>query len=278
MGRKRFDKKFGDAFLETVPASPGVYWWRDETGAMLYVGKAVHLRRRIAQYRNASRLKRGRKMRDLVQRAVTLEWEICASHLDACLREIRLIQEHRPPANVAGAYSHRYPYLALAQGPRDAIRVAFVTAPENAVDGQLFGAFRSRHVVIEAYLALVRLFRFVGHGSRAPGPRARGVYQHVFRRLPREAGEQWSRFFRGESRAALEDLTLRLLGNASARAKADAVQADIDALKRFWEEEAVPLRAVITATGYETYPVPQRERDPLFLRFRSDRLPADKAR
>ena len=275
MGRKRFDRKFGDEFLASIPTAPGVYWWRDERGTMLYVGKAVHLRRRIAQYRNASRLKRDRKMRGLVQRAATLEWETCASDLEACLREIRLIQEHRPPENVAGAYSHRYPYLGIDDGEKGEIRFAFVTAPDRAPVRQLFGAFRSRHVVVEAYLALTRLLRFVGHGRRASGPRTRGVYQHAFRRLPPNAAENWSRFFHGDSRDALEDLTFRLLGNAAARAKAEAVQDDIDALKQFWEEEAVPLRSVLVATGYDTYPVPQR--DPLFLRFRSELVPKGEA-
>ena len=47
MGRKRFDRKFGDEFLRSIPAEPGVYLWRGEQGEILYVGKAKHLRRRI---------------------------------------------------------------------------------------------------------------------------------------------------------------------------------------------------------------------------------------
>ncbi len=270
MARKRFDQKFGDEFLADIPATAGVYLWRDDAGVILYVGKAVHLRRRIAQYRNASRLKRDRKMRDIVRRATSLEWETCESDLDACLREVRLIQEHRPPVNVAGAYSHRYPYLGVGGEGDDDVRFAFVFSPDHAPDFQLFGAFRSREAVIEGYLALVRLLRFVGHGKRAAGPRQSGAYRYVFRRLPRDARNSWTRFFRGEARDALEDLTLRLLSNAGARAKAVDVQKDIDALRRFWDDEAVPLRAMLLATGYSQYPVPQRERDPLFLRYRAE--------
>lgn len=275
MGRKKFDRKFGDEFLAAIPAEAGVYLWRDDAGSILYVGKAVHLRRRIAQYRNASRLKRDRKMRDLVHRAATLEWETCESELDACLREIRLIQEHRPPVNVAGAYSHRYPFLGIGGEGVDDVRIAFVVAPEHAVDFRLFGAFRSREAVIEAYLALVRLLRFIGHGKPV-GPRHPGAYQYAFRRLPRDARERWSDFFLGQSRDALEDLTLRLVANAGARAKAGDIQKDIDALRRFWEDEAVPLREAVRATGFADYPVPQRDRDPLFLRYRAAARDTDK--
>lgn len=276
MGRKKFDQKFGDEFLAAIPAEAGVYLWRDDAGGILYVGKAVHLRRRIAQYRNASRLKRDRKMRDLVRRAATLEWETCESDLDACLREIRLIQEHRPPINVAGAYSHRYPFLGIGGTGDDDVRFAF-TVVETPADGlRMFGAFRSREAVIEAFFALVRLLRFVGHGKPV-GPRRAGAYHYAFRKLPRDARTHWARFFLGESRDALEDLTFRLVANAGARAKASDVQKDIDALRRFFDDEAVPLRDVVRGTGFESYPVPQRERDPLFLRFRALGRTTDKS-
>lgn len=267
MGRKRFEQKFGDEFLASIPACPGVYLWRDSEGALLYVGKAVHLRRRISQYRNATRLKRDRKMRDIVKRAATLEWETCETDLDACLREIRLIQEHRPPVNVAGAFSARYPFLGIAFDAKS-VRLLFTASPENQGEFRLFGAFRSRQTVLEAFFALVRLLRFVGHAKPKPLGR-RGEYHFVFRQLPEESGARWTKFFLGEEREPLEDLALRLLSNAGARAKAQDVQDDIDAVRRFWDEEAVPLANAIRGTGYAAYPVPQTERDPLFLRFRA---------
>ena len=47
------------------------------------------------------------------------------------------------------------------------------------------------------------------------------------------------------------------------------IQEDIDALERFFRDEAQVLASAIEMTGYESYPVPQIERDPLFLRFRA---------
>ena len=56
-----FDQRFGVDFLAGVPTAPGVYRFLDAAGALLYVGKAGSLRRRLAQYRTAGRKKNERK-------------------------------------------------------------------------------------------------------------------------------------------------------------------------------------------------------------------------
>jgi hypothetical protein len=67
---------------------------------------------------------------------------------------------------------------------------------------------------------------------------------------------------------ALEQLSLRLLEHDGACARSAAIHADLRAVERFFEDEASTLARAITATGYVGYPVPQRERDALFLRSR----------
>ena len=94
--RRLFDKKFGLAFLAGVPTAPGVYRFLDEAGALLYVGKAGSLRRRLAHYRAAGRRKKERKRRALVKAAATITWEVCESSLAASLAEIRLIDAPAP--------------------------------------------------------------------------------------------------------------------------------------------------------------------------------------
>ena len=99
-----FDEKFGADFLSGVPHEPGVYRIYDSAGGLLYVGKARDLRRRLAQYRTTRRTKKDRKRRALVRAADRVEWQVCASELDASLTEIGLIQALRPRRNVAGAF------------------------------------------------------------------------------------------------------------------------------------------------------------------------------
>jgi predicted GIY-YIG superfamily endonuclease len=110
-----FDHKFGADFLAAVPREPGVYRIYDSTGGLLYVGKASDLRRRLAQYRTTRRTKKDRKRRALVRAADRIEWQTCASELDASLTEIGLMTL-RPGRNVAGAFPWARPTRCPALG------------------------------------------------------------------------------------------------------------------------------------------------------------------
>ena len=271
---RTFDRKFGADFLAGVPSAPGVYRLYDAAGALLYVGKARDLRRRLAQYRTTRRIKRDRKRRALVRSAERLVWEVCKSELDASLTEIRLIQSLRPPENIAGAFPFLYPFVGIhADGPET--HFCLTTSPEAFPRFDFHGAFRSREVTGEAFFALMRLLRFVGHA--APRRRrdrltmARHSHVFTFRRLPPDWPEMWRGLLRGVSREALEHLCLRLLEHAGARARGAKIQEDLRGVQRFFDDEASPLAAAIAATGYADYPVPQRDRDALFLHYRDRR-------
>jgi predicted GIY-YIG superfamily endonuclease len=267
-----FDRKFGADFLAGVPREPGVYRIYDAAGGLLYVGKARDLRRRLAQYRTARRTKSDRKRRALVKAAHRIEWQTCASELEASLAEIGLIQTLRPRRNVAGAFPFLYPFIGIQVDGADT-RFCLTTSPGAFVAFELHGAFRSREVTGEAFFALMRLLRFVGHPT-ARRARDRGRvprHSHVwtFRRLPRDWPQLWRALLRGASRVALEQLSLRLLDHDGACARSAAIHADLGAVEHFFVDEASTLAAAITATGYAGYPVPQRERDVLFLRYRA---------
>jgi hypothetical protein len=266
-----FDRKFGADFLAGVPREPGIYRIYDAAGGLLYVGKARNLRRRLAQYRTARRTKKDRKRRALVRSAVRIEWQACASELEASLTEIGLIQALRPRRNVAGAFAFLYPFIGIQVDGADT-RFCLTTSPEAFAAFELHGAFRSREVTREAFFALMRLLRFVGHPT-ARRPRDRlSVPRHshlwTFRRLPRDWPELWEDLLRGASRVALEQLSLRLLEYDGACARSAAIHADLKAVERFFDDEASTLAKAIAATAYGGYPVPQRDRDALFLRYR----------
>jgi excinuclease UvrABC nuclease subunit len=266
-----FDQKFGVDFLAGVPREPGIYRMYDAAGGLLYVGKARNLRRRLAQYRTARRTKKDRKRRALVRSAARIEWQACGSELEASLTEIGLIQALRPRRNVAGAFPFLYPFIGIQIDGADT-RFCLTTSPEAFAVFELHGAFRSREVTREAFFALMRLLRFVGHPTaRRPRDRLRMPrHSHVciFRRLPRDWPELWKALLRGASRVALEQLSLRLLEHDGACARSAAIHADLRAVERFFDDEASTLAKAITATGYVGYPVPQRDRDAVFLRYR----------
>ena len=259
--------------LNGVPALPGVYRFLDGDGAVLYVGKAMRLSRRLGQYKAAGRRRQHRRMKRIVARAATLVWEVTATHLDACLLEIRLIQELRPPLNVAGAYSFLYPYISFTQPPAGPFSLALTTRPELFPEAMHHGAFRSRDVCVEAVFALARLLSLIGHRepdrAAARAKRPRGTYVFAFRRLPAGWPELWRDFLRGRSAAALTELSLALLEHAGARARSGEIQADLAAVRRLYDDEILPLEAALTkAGGSGAYPVAQCDRDPLFIELR----------
>ena len=274
---REFDVKFGADFLANLPLTPGIYQFRDATGDIIYVGKAKRLRRRLEQYRSATRKRKHRRMRRIVRDATSITWESCDSHLDACLREIRLIQDLKPRHNIAGAFHSRYPFIGIDHTAAAEGKIRFVLTttgddPDVAPGATYFGAFRSKEYTHEAFFSLQRLLKFVGHQERSRRPSGKGrrrSYDVAFRRLPPAWADDWRRFFIGESPEALSILSLRLLEHPDARSRAAEVEDDLKALRRFWREEALPLARAVAATHYGGgYPVIQAERDPLFIRYR----------
>ena len=164
-----------------------------------------------------------------------------------------------------------YPFIGIRVDGDDT-RFCLTTSPEAFAAFELHGAFRSREVTRDAFFALMRLLRFVGHPTarrlrdRLSVPR----HSHVctFRRLPRDWPELWKALLRGASRVALEQLSLRLLEYDGACARSAAIHADLRAVDRFFADNASTLANAITATGYVGYPVPQRDLDALILRYR----------
>src|SRR3989454_5055118 len=241
---RNFDRQFGAQFLESLPGSPGVYLIYDQQDELVYVGKAKNLKRRLSQYRNTLRRKTHRRMRGIVKDAARIEIQCAESDLDACLTEAVLIQEHRPRWNIVGAYAFLYPLIGIRSANGN-IEFCMTTSPEAVLKEyrgfDFHGAFRSRRITGDAFFALMRLLRFVGHvnpsnrRSRMP----KHSYSFSFRRLPSNWAAIWGSFYKGESALAMEELILNLVENAGARRRPSKVQEYLDELKRFWRHEVL---------------------------------------
>lgn len=277
---KAFDKKFGRGFLDSCPDLPGIYTYLDSAGTVIYIGKAKSLKKRLSQYRNASRLKRYRKQRAIVLDAVALKFEVCSDHEQACLKEADLIQCLRPKWNVVGAYYFLYPFIGIKKNGSDLL-VCYTTEPDSNSDFELHGAFRSRANTRAFFEAFVQIFGLISPSKkkekRWSPTRGRRICTTVysFKQVPFDWGNRWSQFLRGESIEVLEDLLLELLEKPAAKQKIIQIQDDFDSLKDFWKNEILPLSKVrLSAPGIE-YPISQKQRDILFLKARltQDRTP-----
>lgn len=269
-----FDRKWGEDFLASIPAQSGVYIFQDADGTALYVGKARNLRKRLGQYRVAGRKRSQRKMRLIVKQATKLAIQICEDEQEALLLENRLIQQHRPPLNVSGAFFFMYPFLALRRDPMQphTLVLAFSTSPEALADlgFQLYGAFRSRQVIIEAYEALAYLLPYIGHHTPADRKRfGRVSYSRLisFRQIDPIWMERLQGLFEGRHMDFIQELVLYLLEKPRARVMAAEVQQHLKALQALFQDEAKRLRQLMDALGFQQAFVPQSDRDRLFLEW-----------
>src|SRR5437764_1677486 len=184
-----FDRKFGAEFLESLSGSPGVYLVYDQEDELIYVGKAINLKRRLSQYRNTMRRKKHARMRGIVKEAARIEIQYAETHLDACLTETMLIQKHRPRWNIVGAYSFLYPLIGIRSANSN-LEFCMTSTPDALLKEcpgfEFHGAFRSRRVTGDAFFALMRLLRVVGHvnSSKRSSRMPRHTYVFSFRRLP----------------------------------------------------------------------------------------------
>ncbi|OWY21222.1 excinuclease ABC subunit C [Sphingobacteriales bacterium UPWRP_1] len=97
--------------LPTIPNQPGIYKYYDEENALLYVGKAKDLRKRVASY-FVKNHELG-KTRILVSKIARIEFTVVESEQDALLLENVLIKEWQPRYNIMLKDDKTYPYICI---------------------------------------------------------------------------------------------------------------------------------------------------------------------
>ena len=97
--------------LAALPDHPGVYFFRDTTGAIIYIGKSVSLRSRVRSYFTGK--PDSNKTGRLRQEIAALDWQITGSELEALLLESRLVKRHLPRFNRMLRAFHPRPYLRV---------------------------------------------------------------------------------------------------------------------------------------------------------------------
>lgn len=102
--------------LGALPAEPGVYRFWDAHGRVLYIGRAVDLRRRVRSYFGS--LKGRPRMRRMVPQIVRVDVAVCASEHEAAWLERNLLERSKPRWNRARGGLEVPVWLQLDDGPR----------------------------------------------------------------------------------------------------------------------------------------------------------------
>lgn len=96
--------------LKRLPAKPGVYFFKDKQGTIIYVGKAKSLRRRVASYFKPHP---DLKTSLLLERLCDIDFQVAESELAALLQEKELIKQYQPRYNIIQKDDKAYPLLKL---------------------------------------------------------------------------------------------------------------------------------------------------------------------
>ncbi|NMB78390.1 MAG: excinuclease ABC subunit C [Methanomicrobiales archaeon] len=124
--------------LASLPHSPGCYLYHDETGTIIYVGKAKDLKKRVTSY--FQKKDHDTKTRNLVAAIASLDVVVTNTETEALLLENNLIKKHQPKYNIDLKDAKRFAYIELTKEPFPRIGIARRTAKDDAT---YFGPFVS---------------------------------------------------------------------------------------------------------------------------------------
>ena len=148
---------------EHLPHAPGVYLFRDSASRVLYVGTSKDLRSRVRTYFTASETRS--RMGQMVGLATEVQGIECATPLEAGVRELRLIAEHKPKFNRRSRFPERVHWVKLTSEPWPRLSLVQRVLDDGA---EYLGPYSSKRSAERAVAALHETFPLRQCGGRLP--------------------------------------------------------------------------------------------------------------
>ena len=136
--------------VSNLPDSPGCYQYLNESGTIIYVGKAKNLKRRVSSYFNKEQQTLKTKL--LVAKIADIKYVVVKSEADALLLENNLIKKHKPRYNVLLKDDKTYPSICITN---DYFPKIFKTRKIIKGAGRYFGPYTNAGA-LHALLGLIK--------------------------------------------------------------------------------------------------------------------------
>jgi len=205
-------------FLATLSQRPGVYRMLDDDDTVIYVGKALNLKNRVASY--FGNKAHHPKTQALMNRTASIEVTVTATEPEALLLEYNLIKQHQPRFNVLLRDDKSYPFIRLTKS-QPFPRFEFHRGKRSTRD-RYFGPFPSAGAVRQTLGQLQKLFRIRQCSDSYFSNRSRPCLQYQIKRCTapcvdlidkrayRKDVDNAIRFLTGKNDAVLVDLQQRM--------------------------------------------------------------------
>lgn len=145
--------------IQSLPLSSGVYLMKDKDKNIIYVGKAVSLRKRVVSY---FRKKTGSYKTDLLVSAIdSIECIHTASEAEALILEASLIKQHQPKYNIELKDSKTYPHIQVTKEDFSLVSVVRLTSEKaRKIKAEYYGPYTSPALIREALSIIRKIFHF----------------------------------------------------------------------------------------------------------------------
>ncbi len=150
------NSKFPISDYHHLPPSPGVYFFCDKTGRVLYIGKAVNLKRRVSSYFQKRHI--DPRIEELVSKITKIDWRATDSVVEALILEANLINKHKPVYNIKLKDDKSFANIIITDEEFPRVLTTRPTNRKKIKAKYIFGPYASKQEAEAVINLLVKIF------------------------------------------------------------------------------------------------------------------------